>query len=122
MNTQATQFATDQNGATILAWPRHGQPISLTKDEVRDKVATTLGSGLNVPAETLTDDTLIRKDFDVDIYALGGPIMTIENYFRTMLQDEIAKADVSVGSIVDRLMGRSDNGAHCEASDCACAA
>lgn len=122
MNTQATQFATDQNGATILAWPRHGQPISLTEDGVRDKVATTLGSGLNVPAETLTDDTLIRKDFDVDIYALGGPIMTIENYFRTMLQDEIAKADVSVGSIVDRLMGRTGNGAHCAASDCACAA
>ena len=59
MNTQATQFATDQHGATILAWPHHGQPIPLTEDEVRDKVATTLGSELNVPAENLSDETLI---------------------------------------------------------------
>ena len=122
MNTQATQFATDQHGATILAWPHHGQPIPLTEDEVRDKVATTLGSALNVPAEILSDETLIRKDFDVDVYALGGPIMTIENYFRTLLQDEIVKADVSVGSIVDRLMGRSSDATRCESSSCACAA
>lgn len=122
MNTQATQFATDQNGATIPAWPHHGQPISLTEDEVREKVATTLGSELNVPAEILLDETLIREDFDVDIYALGGPIMTIESYFRTLLQDEIVRADVSVGSIVDRLMGRSSDATRCESSSCACAA
>lgn len=122
MNTKATQFATNRNGATILAWPHRGAPISLTEDEVREKVTATLESELNVPAERLSDDTLIRKDFDVDFYALAGPVMTIENYFRTLLQDEIAKTDVSIGSIVDRLMGHTDSGAHCDSSRCACAA
>lgn len=122
MNTQATQFATDRNGATILAWPHRRQPISLTEDEVRDKVAATLASELNVPPGSFTEDALIREDLDVDIYALGRPIMTIENYFRTLLQDEIAKTDVSVGSIVDRLMGRTETARHCDSSRCACAA
>jgi len=122
MNTQATQFTTEQDGATILAWPHRGQPISLTKAEVRDKVAATLSSELNVPSGSLSDDTLIREDLDVDIYALGRPIMTIENYFRTLLQDEIAKTDVSIGSIVDRLMGRTETARHCDSSHCACAA
>lgn len=122
MNTQATQFATNRNGATILAWPHRRQPISLTEDEVRDKVAATLASELNVPPGSFTEDALIREDPDVDIYALGRPIMTIENYFRTLLQDEIARTDVSVGSIVDRLMGRTETARHCDSSRCACAA
>lgn len=122
MNTQATHFTTEQDGATILAWPHHGQPISLTEAEVRDKVAATLSSELNVPPGSFSDDTLICEDLDVDLYALGRPIMTIENYFRTLLQDEIAKTDVSVRSIVDRLMGRTETAGHCESARCACAA
>ena len=122
MNTQATQFATNRNSATVLAWPYRKAPIALTEDAVREKVTATLGSELNVPAESLSDDTLIREDFNVDIYALAGPVMTIENYFRTLLQDEIEKTDVSIGSIIDRLMGRTESGAHCDSSGCACAA
>ena len=122
MNTQATQFATNRNSATILAWPSRGAPISLTEDEVREKVTATLESELNVPAASLSDDAPFRQDLELDVYALGGPIMTIENYFRTLLQDEIEKTDVSIGSIVDRLMGHTDSGAHCDSSRCACAA
>ena len=122
MNKQATQFATNRNSATILAWPHLGAPISLTEDEVRDKVTATLESELNLPAASLSDDAPFRQDLDLDVYALGGPIMTIENYFRTLLQDEIARTDVNVGSIVDRLMGQAESGAHCDSSRCACAA
>ena len=109
MNTQATRFADGHNGETIRAWPHQGCQISLTEDEVREKVAVTLATGLGLRPGQVSDDAPIKEGLDVDFFWLAGPIMTIENYFRTQLQDEFAKEDVSIRSIIDKLMGRADS-------------
>lgn len=123
MNTQATQIADGQFAKTILAWPHRGDRVSLTEDEVREKVAATLATELKLGPQQLSDDTLIKEELDADYYRLAGPIMTIENFFRTLLQDEMAREDLSVHLIVDKLMGQADRTSNCDSGvDCACAA
>lgn len=122
MNTQATQIADGQSAQTILAWPYRGDRILLTEDEVREKVAATLATELGLDPQQLSDDTFIKEDLDAAYYRLASPIMTIENFFRTHLQDEMAREDLSVHLIVDKLMGRADGTSNCDSgADCACA-
>lgn len=123
MNTSAAQIQDKGFGATILAWPHKEPHIALTETEVQAKVASVLATEFDLSPEQLQGDTLIKEDLDVDWYDLAVPIMTIENFFRTMLQDEVAREDVSVHSIVDKLMGRAGRSSDCGASDsCTCAA
>jgi len=123
MNTSAAQIQDDRFGATILAWPHKEPNIALTETEVQAKVTSVLATEFDLSPGQLQGDTLIKEDLDVDWYDLAVPIMTIENFFRTMLQDEVAREDVSVHSIVDKLMGRASKSSDCGASDsCTCAA
>ena len=108
MNISATSTADYFNSETILAWPHRGRQISLTEDEVREKVVSTLETALELHPGQVSDDSPIKEHVDVDFYRLAGPIMTIENFFRTLLQDEVAREDVSVNSIVDKLMAQTN--------------
>lgn len=107
MNTSVAQIQEDHFGATILAWPHKEPNIVLTETEVQAKVTSVLATEFGLSPGQLQGDSLIKEDLDVDWYDLAAPIMTIENFFRTMLQDEVAREDVSVHSIVDKLLCRT---------------
>lgn len=116
MNTSAAQIQDEGLGATILAWPQKEPNIALTESEVQAKVTSVLETEFDLSPGQLRGDTLIKEDLDVDWYDLAAPVMTIENFFRTMLQDEVAREDVSVHSIVDKLMGRTSRSQDCGVS------
>ena len=123
MNISAEAIKDNRNVSPILAWPYRGRPVLVTEDQVREKVTTTLEAEFDLSPGQLADDTLIKKDLSADSYELAAPIMTIENFFRTLLQEELARDDLSIGLIVDRLTGRQDSAADRSAgNDCACAA
>ena len=123
MNNAAKTLTDNYSAESILAWPHHKDRIAVTEDQVREKVATTFAAEFNLAPGQLADDTPIKKDLSANLYELAGPIMTIENFFRTLLQDELASDNLSVDSIVDKLMGRNDGSTDCGVgSDCACAA
>ena len=123
MNIAAKAITDNRSARTILAWPHHGRPFSVTEEQVREKVATTFEGEFDLSPGRLADDTPIKKDLNANFYDLAGPIMTIENYFRTLLQDELARDDLSIGLIVDKLIGRKDSAVNCSVgNDCACAA
>ena len=123
MNISPEAITNNRSVTSILAWPRHGKPFAVNEDQVREKVAATLEAELDLSPGELADDTPIKKDLNADFYKLAGPIMTIENFFRTLLQDELARDDLCVGLIVDKLIGRQNGVLDCGASnDCACAA
>lgn len=107
MRTSAAQLKNSSFSAAILAWPHKSPRTSLTEPEVRDKVTTVLASGLGISPDQLQGSTLIKQEFDVDWYGLAGPIMTIENFFRTFLQEESEDDRISIDMIVDKLTGRS---------------
>ena len=117
MNTSVAQIQEDRFGATILAWPHKEPNIVLTETEVQAKVTAVLETELGLSPGQLRDDSLIKEDLDVDWYDLAAPIMIIENFFRTMLQDEVAREDVSVHSIVDKLLCRTSRSQDCGASN-----
>ena len=122
MNISAEAITDNRNVKSVLAWPHRGRPFLATEDQVREKVAATLETELDLPPGPLADDALLKKDLSADSYELAGPIMTIENFFRTLLQEELARDDLSIGLIVDKLTGRQ-NAADCSVvNDCACAA
>ena len=116
MNTSVAQIQEDRFGATILAWPHKEPNIVLTETEVQAKVTSVLATEFGLSPGQLRGDSLIKEDLDVDWYDLAAPVMTIENLFRTMLQDEVAREDVSVHSIVDKLMGRTSRSQDCGVS------
>jgi hypothetical protein len=122
MNISAKAITDNHSVKSILAWPHDGKPFPVTEDQVLEKVATTLEAELNLSPGQLADDTPIKNELSANIYDLVGPIMTIENLFRTLLQDELARDDLSVSLIVDRLIGRQNGAAGLGAgNDCACA-
>lgn len=123
MNTQATQITDPHSSETVVAWPHQGRQITLTEDEVLEKVTSTLAMELNLSADQISNGTPIGESMDVSYFRLAGPIMTIENFFRTHLQDEMAREDLSVNIIVDKLMGRTNRISNCGSdADCVCAA
>ena len=123
MNISAEAITDNRSVKSILAWPHHGKPFPVTEDQVLEKVTTTLEAELNLSPGQLTDDTPIKKDLNANFYDLVGPIMTIENFFRTRLQEELASDDLSVGLIVDTLIDRQNGAAdYGTGNDCACAA
>ena len=123
MNNAAKTLTDNCSAESILAWPHHEIPFTVTDDQVLEKVATTLESEFDLSPGQLADDTPIKEDLNVNFYDLAGPNMTIENFFRTLLQDELASDDLSIGAIVDKLMGRHVGSTSCGVgSDCGCAA
>ena len=123
MNIAAKAITDNRSARTILAWPHHGRPFPVTEDQVLEKVATTLEAELSLSPGQLADDAPIKKDLNANVYDLAGPIMTIENFFRIRLQDELERDDLSIGLIVDRLIGQQDSTADRSVdNDCACAA
>ena len=122
MNISAEAITDNRSDKSILAWPHREKPFSVTEDQVRQKVAKTLEAELDLSPGELADDTPIKEALHLNFYDLAGPIMTIENFFRTLLQDELARDDLSVSLIVDRLIGRQNGAAGLGAgNDCACA-
>lgn len=123
MNISPESITNNRSATSILAWPRHGKPFAVNEAQVREKVAATLEAELDLSPGELAEDTPIKEALHVNYYHLAGPVMTIENFFRTLLQDELARDDLSVGLIVDKLIGRQDSAANCSVgNDCACAA
>ena len=123
MDISAKAITDNRSVTSILAWPRHGKPFAVNEDQVREKVAATLEAELDLSPGELADDTPIKEALHVNYYALAGPVMTIENFFRTLLQDELSRDDLSVGLIVDKLIGRQNGAVDCGVrNNCACAA
>ena len=123
MNISPEAITNNRSVTSILAWPRHGKPFAVNEDQVREKVAATLEAELDLSPGELADDTPIKEALHVNFYDLAGPVMTIENFFRTLLQDELAREDLSVGLIVDKLLDRQNGVADCGVgNNCACAA
>ena len=93
------------------------------QNEYRAHCAARASGQSDLSSGKLADDAPIKKDLNANFYDLVGPIMTIENFFRTLLQDELARYDLSVDLIVDNLIGRQNGAADFGAgNDCACAA
>ena len=90
MNTQVTQITDPHSSETVVAWPHQGRQITLTEDEVLEKVTSTLAMELNLSTDQILNGRPIGEIMDVNYFRLVGPIMTIENLFRTHLQDEMA--------------------------------
>lgn len=106
MNSPAMQIHLDSPIATLCAWPHKAPKISLTETEVREKITSVFAAALGVDSGRLKGDTLIKAEFDTNWFELVAPIMTVENYFRTLLQDEASSDRLSIDMITDRLMGR----------------
>lgn len=106
MNTSAAQLQDDRFGATVLAWPHKQPEIAMTESDVREKVTSVLATEFGLSSGRLQGNTHIKKSLNVKWYELAAPIMTIENFFRTLLQEESANDDLSVDMIVEKLMGR----------------
>ena len=117
MKNSAKAITGNRSCKSILAWPHRGKRISLTEDQVRAKVATTFAAEFKISPGQLVDDAPIKKDLSADFYKLAGPIMIIENFFRTRLQDELARDDLSMNSIVDNLMRRAHVSQSCRTGD-----
>jgi len=123
MNISAEAITDNRNVKPILAWPHHGRPFPVTEEQVREKVAATLEAEFELSPGHLADDAPIKYELSANVYDLIGPIMTIENFFRTRLQDELASDALSVSLIVDKLIDRQNGTAEFGAgNDCACAA
>lgn len=123
MNSTAERVHIDYATTTVFGWPHKGHKTPFTESEVQEKVTAIFADELGISHDALTPDMSIKKDFGADLLRLTLPIMTIENFFRTMLQDEVAREEVSVHSIVDKLMGRASRSSDCGANDsCTCTA
>lgn len=107
MNTSAMQIQHHSPTATLFAWPHKAPKILLTESEAREMITSVFAAELGVGPGRLRGDTLIKEALDTSWYELAGPIMTIENYFRTLLQDEAASDRLSIDMITDKLMGRA---------------
>lgn len=107
MNTSAAQLQDNCFGATILAWPHRQPEIALTETEVREKVTSVLANEFGLSPDRLRGNTPIKGALNVNWYDLASPIMTIENFFRTFLQEEAASDRLSVDMIVEKLMERA---------------
>ena len=107
MNTSAMQIQRDNPTASLFAWPHKAPKIILTESEAREMITSVFAAELGVGPDRLRGDTLIKDALDTTWFELAGPIMTIENYFRTLLQDEAVNDRLSIDMITDKLMGRA---------------
>ncbi len=106
MTMSAAQLQNVSFEEAIVAWPHKESTKTLTETQVRQKVRTILAAGLAISPDQLRDDMRIRRDLNVNWYEVAGPVMRIENLFRTLLQEEAQDDDLSVDMIVEKLMRR----------------
>lgn len=107
----------------VPAWPHRRPQIFVTERQVRDKVIDAFAAEFDIAPDQVGDCAPIKKDLSANFYRLAAPIMTIENFFRTRLEHELSSDDLSICSIVDKIMGRASDSTHCAVGgECACAA
>lgn len=106
MTMSAAQMQNVSFEEAIVAWPHKEPTTMLTETQVREKVRTILARGLAISPDQLNDEMRIKQDLNVNWYGVAGPIMRIENLFRTLLQEEAEDDSLSVNMIVDKLMGQ----------------
>lgn len=107
MNTPTNPRTDAYVELSIDAWPHHGEKIAMTESEARETVRTVLADAFKIPPNQLAADTRLKGTLNVNWYDLAGPIMTIENFFRTPLQKEAMSDDVCIDMIVEKLMNRA---------------
>lgn len=107
MNAPATPRTSDDLELSINAWPHHGEKTAMTESEVRETVCAVLADVFRIWPNQLAGDTRIKDALNVNWYDLAGPIMTIENFFRTPLQKEAMSDELCIDMIVGKLMNRT---------------
>lgn len=79
----------------------------MTESQVRETVCAVLADVFQIRPDQLAGDTPIKDVLDINWYDLAGPIMTIENFFRTSLQKEAVSDDLCIDMIVEKLMNKT---------------
>ena len=105
MNSTAERLHNHSVNAIVFGWPHKGHKMPFSESEVQEKVTSILADEIGISSDELAPDTSIKEDLRADANRLNRPIMMIENYFRTFLQEEVAHDQLSVGTIVDKIMG-----------------
>jgi acyl carrier protein len=78
----------------------------VTRDEVLAKVRDHLASELEVPAETIGEQTRFKDDLDADSLDLYELVMELEDTYRIKVSEEEAARIETVGDAVDFVAAR----------------
>jgi acyl carrier protein len=78
----------------------------MTRDEVMAKVRDHLASELEVPAESISDDTRFKDDLDADSLDLYELVMELEDTYGIKVSEEEAARIETVADAVDYVTGR----------------
>ena len=70
------------------------------------KVRAHLAAELELPAETITEDTRFREDLDADSLDLYELVMELEDTYGVRMSEEEAAGIATVGQAVDFVLTR----------------
>jgi acyl carrier protein len=78
----------------------------MTREEVMEKVREHLASELQLPAETIREETRFREDLDADSLDLYELVMELEDTYGVSVSEEEAAEIETVGQAVDHVLAR----------------
>ena len=80
--------------------------MSLTRDEVLEKVREHLATELEVEPAEITDATSFKEDLDADSLDLYELVMELEDSYGVKMTEEEAARIVTVGDAVDHVLAQ----------------
>lgn len=80
--------------------------MSVSREEVMEKVREHLSTELEVPAEKIADGTRFKEDLDADSLDLYELVMELEDTYGIKVSEEQAAGIKTVGDAVDFVAGR----------------
>jgi acyl carrier protein len=78
----------------------------MTREEVMEMVRVHLANELELPAETIREDTRLREDLDADSLDLYELVMELEDTYGVTVSEEEAAEIETVGQAVDHVFAR----------------
>jgi acyl carrier protein len=78
----------------------------MTREEVMEMVRVHLANELELPAETIREDTRLREDLDADSLDLYELVMELEDTYGVTVSEEEAAEIETVGQAVDHVLAR----------------
>ena len=82
-------------------------PVSLSRDQVFEKVRSHLSDELGVAAASISDGTHFRDDLDADSLDLYELVMELEDTYGVTMTEQEAEGIVTVGQAVDFVVART---------------
>ena len=83
--------------------------MSLSRDEVIDKVREHLAAELDVDADSISDSTRFRDDLDADSLDLYELVMELEDSYGIKMPEDEATRIETVGDAVDFVLAHPPN-------------